>query len=81
MVCGRPCVDMLCAMSLLVLLLIPGTMALLLGLLLLSALVEERVLSPQSMILQVARTRATTPEYAEAFVAREFDRLLRQAQR
>jgi UPF0716 family protein affecting phage T7 exclusion len=67
--------------SLLVLLLIPGTFVLLLGLLLLSAWVEERVLSPQSMILQVARTRASTPEYAEAFVAREFDRLLRQAQR
>jgi hypothetical protein len=67
--------------SLLVLLFIPGTMILLLGLLLLSALVEERVLSPQSMILQVARTRASSPEYAEAFVAREFDRLLRNAQR
>ncbi|MEY2567565.1 MAG: hypothetical protein QOE35_2094 [Actinomycetota bacterium] len=70
-----------CLVSLLVLLLIPGTFVLLLGLLLLSAWVEERVLSPQSMILQVARTRASTPEYAEAFVAREFDRLLRQAQR
>lgn len=68
-------------MSLLVLLLIPGTFALLLGLLLLSALVEERVLSPQSMILQVAKTKASSPEYAEAFVAREFDRMLRQAQR
>ena len=68
-------------MSLLLLLLIPGSLVLLLGLLLLSALVEERVLSPQSMILHVARTRASSPEYAEAFVAREFDRLLRQAQR
>ena len=68
-------------MSLLVLLAIPGTFVLLLGLLLLSALVEERVLSPQALILRVARARASTPEYAEAFVAREFDRLLRQAQR
>lgn len=68
-------------MSLLVLLLIPGTFVLLLGLLLLSALVEERVLSPQSMILQVAKTKASSPEYAEAFVAREFDRMLRQVQR
>ena len=68
-------------MSLLLLLLIPGTFVLLLGLLLLSALVEERVLSPQSMILQVAKTKATSPEYAEVFVAREFDRMLRQAQR
>ena len=68
-------------MSLLVLLLVPGTLVLLLALLLLSALVEERVLSPQRMILQVAKARATSPEYAEAFVAREFDKLLRQAQR
>ena len=68
-------------MSLLVLLLIPGTLALLLALLLLSAMVEERVLSPQSLILRVARTRSSSPEYAEAFVAREFDKLLRQAQR
>jgi hypothetical protein len=68
-------------MSLLLLLLIPGTFVLLLGLLLLSALVEEKVLSPQSMILQVAKARSSSPEYAEAFVAREFDRMLRQAQR
>ena len=68
-------------MSLLVLLLIPGTLALLLALLLLSAVVEERALSPQSLILQVARTKSSSPEYAEAFVAREFDKLLRQAQR
>jgi hypothetical protein len=67
--------------SLLTLLLIPGTLVLLLGLLLLSALVEERVLSPQSLILRVARARSSSPEYAEAFVAREFDRLLRQSQR
>jgi hypothetical protein len=68
-------------MSLFVLLLVPGTLVLLLALLLLSAWVEERVLSPQSLILRVARTQASTPEYAEAFVAREFDRLLRQSQR
>jgi hypothetical protein len=68
-------------MSLLLLLLIPGTFVLLLGLLLLSALVEEKVLSPQSMILQVAKARSSSPEYAEAFVAREFDRMLRQSQR
>ena len=63
------------------LLLVPGSLGLLLGLLLLSALVEEKVLSPQSIILRVARTRASTPEYAEALVTREFERLLRQAQR
>ena len=60
---------------------IPGTIVLLMGLLLLSAFVEERVLSPQALILRVARSRGSTPEYAEAFVAREFDRLLRDTQR
>ena len=68
-------------MSLLVLFAIPGTFVLLLGLLLLSALVEEKVLSPQSMILRVAKARSSTPEHAEVFVAREFERLLRQGQR
>jgi hypothetical protein len=68
-------------MSLLVLLVIPLTWAILLALLVLSALVEERVLSPQSMILRVTKARSSSPEYAEAFVAREFDRLLRQVQR
>jgi hypothetical protein len=63
------------------LLLVPGSLALLLGVLLLSALVEERVLSPKSIILRVARTRSSSPEYAEALVSREFDRLLRQIQR
>jgi hypothetical protein len=53
----------------------------LLGLLLLSALVEERVLSPRSIILHVVRTRASSPERAEALVTREFDRLLRESQR
>ena len=68
-------------MSSWMLLTIPGTVSLLMGLLFVSALVEERVLSPQALILRVARSRGSTPEYAEAFVAREFDRLLRDAQR
>ena len=67
-------------MSSWILLAIPGTISLLMGLLFVSALVEERVLSPQALILRVARSRST-PEYAEAFVAKEFDRLLRDAQR
>jgi hypothetical protein len=63
---------------LLALLLVFGTLALVTGLLFLSALVEERILSPQAMILRVARTRAASPEHAETFVAAEFERLLRQ---
>src|SRR4051812_35559650 len=47
-VCGGRPVEKAVGVSLLVLLLIPGTFVLLLGLLLLSAWVEERVLSPQS---------------------------------
>jgi UPF0716 family protein affecting phage T7 exclusion len=64
-----------------ILLAIPGTITLLMGLLFISALVEERILSPQALILRVARNRGGSPEYAEAFVAREFDRLLRDSQR
>ena len=60
------------------LLLVFGTLALLMGLLFLSALVEQRVLSPQALILRVARTRAASPDHAEVFVAREFERLLRE---
>jgi hypothetical protein len=63
---------------LIALLLVLGTLALLMGLLFLSALVEQRVLSPQALILRVARTRAASPDHAEAFVAREFERLLRE---
>jgi hypothetical protein len=62
---------------LLVALLLVGTLALLMGLLFLSALVEQRVLSPQALILRVARTRAASPDHAETFVAQEFERLLR----
>jgi UPF0716 family protein affecting phage T7 exclusion len=64
-----------------ILLAIPGTITLLMGLLFISALVEERILSPQALILRVARNRGGSPEYAETFVAREFDRLLRDSQR
>ena len=67
--------------SLFALLFIPGTLALIMGLLFLSALVEERVLSPRALILRVARANAATPEHAETFVAREFERLLRQTSR
>ena len=62
-------------------LLIPLSLALLCGILALSAFVEERVLSPRSMILSAARARRTGPEYTEAFVARQVERLLQNAQR
>ena len=62
------------------LLFVPATLVVLMGLLFLTALVEERVLSPRALILRVARTRYATPDHAEAFVARQFERLLRQSQ-
>ncbi|HEX2039165.1 MAG TPA: hypothetical protein VHF47_05455 [Acidimicrobiales bacterium] len=63
------------------LLVIPGTLLLLAAVLYLSALAEERFLSPRSLILSTVRARRTSPEYAEAFVARQFERLLREYQR
>ena len=62
------------------LLTIPGTLLLLSAVLYLSAFAEERLLSPRSLILSTARARHATPEYAEAFVARQFERLLREYQ-
>ncbi len=44
----------------------------------LSAVAERRLLSPRRLILGAARARRSTPEFAEAFVARQFDRLLRE---
>lgn len=55
---------------------IPGTVLLLSAVLFLSAYAERRILSPRSLILSVVRARRNSPEYAEAFVARQFERLL-----
>lgn len=59
---------------------VPAVPLFLMGVLALSQAVEERVLSPRAMILSAARARRTRPDYAEAFVAMQFDRLLREAQ-
>lgn len=55
---------------------IPGTLAFLAIILALSAVAEERFLSPRSLILAVVRARRNTPEYAEAYVARQLEQLL-----
>ncbi len=65
--------------SRLFLLAVPGTCAVLAAVLYLSAVAERRLLSPCRLILGAARARRSTPEFAEAFVARQFDRLLREA--
>jgi hypothetical protein len=68
-------------MSLYALLFVPAALILIPGLLFLSALVEDRVLSPRALIFRVARNDSASPEHAEAFVAREFERLLQQSSR
>ncbi len=55
---------------------VPGTVLLLATVLFVSALAEQRFLSPRSMILGTVRARRSTPEYVEAFVARQSERLL-----
>jgi hypothetical protein len=67
--------------SWLLLLLLPVALALPCAMLMLSAVAERRILSPQSLILSTARARRSTPEMTEALVAREFERLLKDTQR
>jgi hypothetical protein len=65
----------------LLLLTLPAALVIPCGLLMLSAVAERRILSPQSIILKTARARHTTPELTEVLVAREFERLLKDSQR
>lgn len=51
------------------------------ALLALSAIAEEQILSPRSLIVSAVRSRRSGPEFTEAFVAREFERLLKDTQR
>ena len=60
------------------LLAVPGTSVLLAVILALSAAAERHFLSARSLIVGVARARRGTPEFAEAFVARQFERILRE---
>jgi hypothetical protein len=62
--------------AILLLLGIPAAFVLIGGLLALSWALECSVLSPKSMILTAARSVRSDPDYAEQFVAREFERLL-----
>jgi len=70
----RPKGNHLCMWSLLF---IPGTLALLVAILLLSDLAETRVVSPRALILRAVTTRSASPERAEALVVAEAERLLR----
>ena len=57
---------------------IPGTLLLIALLLILSDWAEDRVVSPQALIVRAAKGKRTPPEHAEALVAAEVDRILRQ---
>jgi hypothetical protein len=61
------------------LLAVPATLLLLAAILSLSAWAESRFLCPRSLIVGAARTRRTSPEYVEAFVARQYERLLQES--
>jgi hypothetical protein len=60
---------------------VPGALMFVSCLLALSSQLEGRVLSPRSMIVSAAKARRSQPEFTEAFVAREVERLLREVQR
>ena len=62
------------------LLMIPVALGALCAILALTAYAEHRILSPQALIPRAALARHSRPEYAEALVAREFERLLRESQ-
>ncbi|MDQ1437367.1 MAG: hypothetical protein QOK43_996 [Acidimicrobiaceae bacterium] len=64
---------------LLLVLSIPSVVLLLAGVLFLSALVEQRFLSPRAVVLSTVRARRSTPEYTEAMVAKQFEEMLRRA--
>jgi hypothetical protein len=63
------------------LLTIPGTLALIILLLVLSDWAEHSVVSPRALIVRVATRRRTPPERAETLVAVEVERLLRHRRR
>ena len=60
---------------------VPGALLFISAVLALSSFLEESILSPRAMIVSAARARRSQPEFAERFVAREVERLLRDAQR
>ena len=80
-VCRHLEMDITGSVVIVALLAVPGTAVLLIGLLVLSAVVEEKILCPRALIVRVARGGSTSAEYTEAFVTREVDRLLRTSPR
>jgi hypothetical protein len=62
----------------LLLLMIPVTLAILVALLVFSAYAETHMVSSRALILRVAKSPGGRPEVAEGVVAREVERLLKQ---
>jgi hypothetical protein len=60
------------------LLAIPGTFAVLAGILAFSAWAEHHLVSPQAIVTRVARHRKAGPDTAEMVVARQLEHLLRR---
>src|SRR3979411_1346681 len=63
-------------MAVWVLLSIFGTLALLMGLLVLSAWVEERFPPPEALAAAALRSKSPTPEQAEALAAQQLEQVL-----
>lgn len=63
-------------MSVWALVAIPGTAVLLIGLLSLSAFVEEHLLSPESLMGAAIRSRSGDLDHTEAFVTRQLDAII-----
>ena len=57
------------------LLLVPLIPLIVLGFLVLSAWIEDRMLSPQALVVKAVRSRGASPEVAERLVAAECARL------
>ncbi len=55
---------------------VPFTPLLIFGVLWLSVVVEQRVLSPRALVARAVRSRRSSPEQAEALVAAQLRKLL-----
>ena len=62
-------------------LLVPAALFLVSGLLLITARLEQSVLSPRSIILRTVKVRNARPDHVEELVAAQYERLLHDQSR